>query len=385
MNPALNLNELVLGSILRSRWDPDALDNIQPVLNSTNFSWEEFNHFLLVERLYPLVYYLLREMEWTSDSFKENSEKAFLSTTTQNLLLFKELEEILKLVNSKQIDVILLKGAALATQIYPHIAMRPMEDLDILVKPGDASTMISVLEEIGYHKTRQEEHPGFTLNYENEIGLIKQDSVLKLVEVHWSLFNSSYYQNKIPQDVLWSAARPIKFNRTPTLMLGPEIQFLHLCGHLSLHHAGKGWLWRHDLAEILMHATYHLDWERLLASAQNYDLVIPLRTHLTEVVDIYKINIPIQVLSKLTDLTPSPFERHFFSTSSSPSAAPGKTFLNDFRNIPGLRSKVHFALANLFPSSMYMKYRYKVKSPFLLPFYYIYRWYLGTVDLLKHH
>jgi len=384
MNWIPNPNEEILKLILRSRWDSGALNNRQPILDADIFSWQDFSQFLEQERLFSLVFYLLRDVDWAPGSFREVLEKAYLSTTAQNLILFKELEDYLKLTNSEQINVILLKGAALATQIYPHMAMRPMEDLDILVQPRDASQAISILHNLGYVETRQEEHSGFMLNYENEIGLIKHDKILKMIEVHWSLFNSTYYQNKIPLDLLWNTAESIKFHNTPALILDPEIQFLHLCGHLSMHHAGKGWLWVHDLAEIIMHDSNHLDWERLIKIAQKFELVFPLKIHLTTLAEIYGPIIPAGVISELAEVNPTPFERDYFSRTGASSSTPSRTFIDDFKNIPGLRDKSFFALANIFPSYHYMKHRYKIKHPVMLPFYYIYRWYLGIFGFISN-
>lgn len=374
-------NEILTKIILRSRWEQDALEDALPIIRSEDFSWRAFGQFLQDERLSPLASYLLRGVDWLTDPIRDQLEKASLSTTTQNLILFRELKTILSLTNSQKIKVILLKGAVLATQIYPHMAMRPMLDLDILVSPHDASDVISIIENLGYHKARQEEHPGFTLNYENEVGLIKQESILKMVEVHWNLFNSTYYQNKIPYEKLWESAESIEFNRYQTLVLDPETQFLHLCGHLSLHHAGKGWLWVHDLAEIIMHEKYHLDWTKLINDAQKFDLVLPLKVHLHTLAEIYGAIIPGELLSTLEELQPSAYEQHHFSAVGITTKTASRTFVNDVRNIPGFRDKAIFTLANIFPSSLYMKYRYKVRHPAFLPVYYVYRWYLGIAGL----
>src|SRR5262245_21488251 len=49
------------------------------------------------------------------------------------------LAEILALYRDAGIDALLLKGAALAHMVYPQPALRPMRDIDILVRASDAA------------------------------------------------------------------------------------------------------------------------------------------------------------------------------------------------------------------------------------------------------
>src|SRR5205085_1224654 len=48
------------------------------------------------------------------------------------------LEESLRALNAAGIDVLLLKGAALAYTVYGSFGVRPMRDIDILVRHGQA-------------------------------------------------------------------------------------------------------------------------------------------------------------------------------------------------------------------------------------------------------
>jgi hypothetical protein len=51
----------------------------------------------------------------------------YIESLARNMLLFDELGRVLKAFNEAGIEVIVLKGAALAQTIYPDIALRPME------------------------------------------------------------------------------------------------------------------------------------------------------------------------------------------------------------------------------------------------------------------
>ena len=50
-------------------------------------------------------------------------------------------------------------------------------------------------------------------------------------------------------------------------------------------------------------------------------------------------------------------------------------------SMPDWRQRLHFARANVFPSADYMRQRYGVRHPLLLPIYYPWRWLRGLLGL----
>jgi len=57
--------------------------------------------------------------------------------------------------------------------------------------------------------------------------------------------------------------------------------------------------------------------------------------------------------------------------------ATGRRFWSDLRAIPGWRQRLRFARTHLLPSAAYMRRRYGIAHPLLLPLYYPYRWLRG--------
>src|SRR3954454_15181763 len=60
------------------------------------------------------------------------------------------LADILERFNTAGIDVLVLKGAAIAHLIYPQPVLRPMRDIDILVRAVDVYRAYALLPEIGF-------------------------------------------------------------------------------------------------------------------------------------------------------------------------------------------------------------------------------------------
>ena len=65
------------------------------------------------------------------------------------------------------------------------------------------------------------------------------------IDVHWSLFDSPYYQDRNAMDWFWDTAEPVLYRRSSST----EALLIHLCGHLALHHGTRGLLWGHDIVE----------------------------------------------------------------------------------------------------------------------------------------
>jgi len=63
---------------------------------------------------------------------------------------FQQLGRIVRSLEDESIDYFLLKGSGLAALYYPDPSLRPMQDLDFIVRPEDASRVQQILFQLGY-------------------------------------------------------------------------------------------------------------------------------------------------------------------------------------------------------------------------------------------
>jgi hypothetical protein len=74
-------------------------------------------------------------------------------------LLLHDLAEILQACQQEQIDVLPLKGSLLATIYYAEPGLRPMNDLDLLVRPADEQRTLALLARLRYQTiARSQKH-----------------------------------------------------------------------------------------------------------------------------------------------------------------------------------------------------------------------------------
>lgn len=368
---------------LRSRWDPSALSAARALVTANEIEWEALSASLIAQGLAPLLYDTLRGSDLLPPSLQALLHGAYVANAARNSVLLQELRGILGQLSQEGVAVILLKGAALLQALYGSVALRPMGDLDLLVHRRDVPTVLQVLSRQGYARRHAEPQAGLTIDAENEMLLYRDTGADTAIEVHWSLFDSPYYQERLSLDWLWETTVPLRLEGLETRMLGVEAQLLHLCGHLLLHHQGKGLLWLHDIAEWIVRYRVEISWETLLEKAQTCELVLALQYALHRVASEWSAPVPTSVLTRLDALEPSQGERRIVAWLTKERRPVLLRFWADLTSMPSWSRRLRYALVNIFPSPAYMQRHYRISHPLLIPCYYPYRWIKGLWELLS--
>ncbi|MDW8267999.1 MAG: nucleotidyltransferase family protein [Anaerolineae bacterium] len=379
MSPVSPLIATFLRTALRSRFDPTAADAAAELAARPDFRWDTALAVAAGQGVLPLLYATLAPCSWLPESARAPLREAYTSTALHNRLFLNELGRVLPLLDSHGVDVILLKGVALVAGLYGDPGLRPMADLDLLVRPAAAATAMAVLQDASYHPLEDEVVPGATLAYESQVVLLKSHPVPIGIELHWHLLDSPHYQRLVDMDWFWQTRQPVAGFTAD--VLGPEAQLLHLCAHLWLHHRGQGLLWQFDIVALLAAAA--LDWQTILDRARAYDLVLSTRHVLIGLAQHWQAPVPPSVLAQLRELAPSAAERRLVTRLTAPHRPVWQRFWTDLMAMDAWSSRLRYAWINLFPSPAYMRHRYEISHPYLLPLYYPYRWYRGLRGLVR--
>ena len=297
--------------------------------------------------------------------------------------MMAQLRAILRRLNAAGIPVILLKGAALIETVYQRAALRPMSDLDLLVRREDVARVVETLGSLGFSPDRYERRDGALSDFENEIMLSKTKPPGGLVEIHWSLLDSPHHQARIAMDWFWQTARECEVGQARAGVLSPEALLLHLCAHGWLqHHGASRLLWLHDVAEVL--ARYHeqIDWGVVIDRARQYDMVLALRETLMTMVRDWGACIPDDALLEVRDMEPSHGECAAVDRLAAAQRSSAAEFWYDLAAMSDWRARCAYAGGALVPSATYMRWRYSVRAWCLVPLYYPYRWILALRGLV---
>jgi len=268
--------------------------------------WDRLIALAQQHHVAPLLYARLKKRGiMLPPAIAEQLRQIYRASATRNLRLFQELGDILRALQAANIPVILLKGACLAEAVYGNVALRPMVDVDLLVKPADLAKELDVLRTLGYAA----EHP-FEIESVRHLEphmpqLCKPGGVT--LELHWTIvFPGSYVHFDHDLDQLWSRANPATIGGVQSLMLSPTDLLLHLCLHASVKHrfGGVGLRGFWDMALVIRRYGQEIDWEQFTTRVHQWEMAngVHLALQLTE--EWTGIVIPAPVMRSLQPAPP---------------------------------------------------------------------------------
>ncbi|MCX7670528.1 MAG: nucleotidyltransferase family protein, partial [Anaerolineae bacterium] len=369
---------------LRSRRQPAAAVELMQHAGRPGWNWKAVVACALAEGLAPILYtHLSRSHLWAAlpDDVRRTLTLAYEGSALRSAALLTALEEILERLHRAGVAVLLLKGAAVAERLYGDPALRPMNDLDLLIHEADITKALAALMAGGYVATRVEERPGITIGYESEIALAKPGLIGIAVELHWHLFDSPFYQRRVDTAWFWETATSLPVAGHAVYSLNSTALFLYLAGHLMLHHRGEGLRWWLDLVELIYREGEQIEWPVLPARAEALALLIPLQATLATLIETWGVPVPAGIAARAHAMTPSAAERRAYRRLTAASRSVGQRFWHELADLPTWSARGRFAWAHMFPSPAYMAARYRPSRRWLLPLLYPWRWLNG---LLRH-
>jgi hypothetical protein len=254
------------------------------------------------ERLAPILYVALRGGAAPAPVLAR-LRSAWMAAERQHLLAAGQLREVLAALGRARIDVIVLKGPALAAEFYSDPAMRPFTDLDLLVRRHDRDRALDVLTGLGYlHGS-----PGRSLAYELEhapavylVGRGEDTSRLPL-DLHWQCVAhpGGSRATELAADEIWSRTVPARAAGVSARAFAPEDLLIYLAAHFAIHHALAGALWQLDLALVLKRHAVTLDWDAVGARARRWGAASAVYFALRTVGDRLGVGAPTQVMQRL--------------------------------------------------------------------------------------
>jgi Uncharacterised nucleotidyltransferase len=222
----------------------------------------------------------------------------FRAHTIRNLELTRELLEVLSLLERSGVDALVFKGSVLSQQLYGDLSFREFLDLDILVAPADAWTVISLLSTKGY-----EPHFILTPRQFARFQAMRSQTALYhpgknvLVEVHWALLTPGYTFSPAVW-MPWEAIRTISIAGRSIKTFSDETQLLFACLHQAKHNWSQlGWLM--DLA-ALIHQSPAINWQQIQNGAGSFGTARMIRVTLRLVQRLFPIILPASVTEWIT-------------------------------------------------------------------------------------
>ena len=260
-----------LGCAARPECEPRHLRLLAEEADRLSLSLREWNEVPALAEAHgiaPLLYSHLKDAGVEPPlNIRRELAGLYLRHRESNRVNFTVLSKILTALESADIPVLVLKGAALAHLIYPEPGLRPISDLDLLVPRAAAPRVQKILGALGF-LVPSTFVPGRIFSPKHMApAIVQMDGFSVVAEVHFSLFPPSISP---PFDFNTLESPPLAFRLEPNGIiastLGFEETLWYLCLHLSAIHPLYGQsrlIWMADIVGFAERFADEIDWERI--------------------------------------------------------------------------------------------------------------------------
>ncbi len=248
-------------------------------------------------RLLPQVYRNLHSQN-LHDPWMERLKGVYRKTWYQNRLLFEGIGSVLRLLESRGVETLILRGAALLLHYSRDCGLRPMNDVDILVQRETSQKAIALVTNLG-SKPRFR-LPETTLPAPEASSCAFEGGGGLRFNLHWRL-QLGCEPPRADSD-FWRDARPVDIQGVSTSALSPTDQLLCVCVQGARWNPVPPFRWAADAVMILRNAAWEMDWERFVVQARARRVVLPVRHTLRLLRDALDAPVPEYVFRRLLRL-----------------------------------------------------------------------------------
>ena len=311
------------------------------------------------------------------------AEANYMAAAAQAALRLRELRDVLSSFDTLGVEALVLKGAALAETVYENVALRPMGDLDLLVRERDLETAGEALLALGY---REDSGEAPDLSHHRAFVRLLPSGVYSAIELHRRPFATPPFDRALPADQLFERSRLATIGGRTVPVPSDVDMLLHLSGHLVLQHArSERLIWVADVDRVARLLNAEM-WQEAIERADASSLAPSLSDALAVAVIWFGTPIPSGVNSSLEiaiQNDPDTVSAHSRVRARAPIGHEGARRLTDLKGVDGLLPKLRFALAFAFPPPSFMREHYGVDRISSLSIYYARRIVRGLVHVVS--
>jgi hypothetical protein len=372
LSPEMQFISNILGSSLKPN---DSHIELSHILG--NIDWDEFIPLAARHGVDGLLFYWTNKLKLES-SLPRNVYRSLRGIYESKLHSSEDYRKIIKKILMRcyesEIEIVLLKGAQLSHTDYPHFFLRPMGDIDLLIKGSNKLRIISLMLEMGFNLY----HTGETCDkfFIRGISRREKENTHKpiFVEVHSNLHVPIRLNKSFSVDMaeFWNGTLMEYFNGFPFRQLDPTYNLIYLCTHLGEHHFSR-LIWSYDIALLIHRHGERIDWERLEDHCRRMKVRSPIYHSLSLCQELFGISIPEKILK---NLAPSWWRRkvgHFLIKRNLTMCKQTRTsrFSRFLIKVLSIDSWMEAMLWFLFPTKEWMEQQYSPKNTTEIYAYYL--------------
>jgi hypothetical protein len=294
MNPEANLIRFIIRKIVGGK------DNgIKDFLKCHLINWERFKELIIYHDLTPFAYLILKDFNsFLPEGLREFLKNNYYCALVRCQKLWQEFLRIYEVFSQAGVCLLPIKGIALLEDLYKNKYLRPMTDIDLLVKEEDLPKAEEIFCDLGYRKELYGLKEEYWRKKQCHISFYKrEDRKAPFVELHWSLDFKRGSRNILPE--LWSRIREINVDGMLIKLLSPEDTLFSLALHSR--RLGRTLCLKnvYDAILLLNKHALHFDWDYVLDESKRGKMCTTIFFLLSQVKFLLNADIPEMVWKKL--------------------------------------------------------------------------------------
>ena len=221
--------------------------NPEKIKAEEKVNWKWIHNYAINQNLVSIFLQILNP-ETVSAEIMEDWRQLKMRILFTQIKALRATCKLFSILEDAKINALSMRGIILANTIYKNIDMRPMRDVDILIRPDDVERALEVLRANGLepYKRRRTQC------------LYSIDDIK--FEIHWSFLTAKRYRFKLDTDKLLESRKKIKTPEGNLYSLSDENEFLGLILHAFIHHDLYVILSLIDMGLFMTQTNIDFDW-----------------------------------------------------------------------------------------------------------------------------
>ena len=295
------------------------------------------------------------------------------------------LSDLLNAFSGREIRSTVLKGTALAYDLYERPACRARGDTDLLVDCGQLNEAREILTELGFVRDAAAASHNDEFHLQEVWRFDCPDGTTHPVDLHWQVMNYPALEGVLDTAACMTSSVPLPRLCDTAFTMNRPAMLVHVLLHRAAHvtapyfsggstfYGGDRLIWVQDIGKLA--AVFDDDdWHNFVTMARNKGIARVCLDGLTLAHRRLGAKLPDAVAKALTD-APSrqPVSAYLLDS--------GKLIrrLRDMRAMRGLASMLYYAATRIFPSRAFMRAKYPGLAGLPIAWLYVRR----AVDLLR--
>jgi len=191
------------------------------------------------------------------NAFSTYARVALVREEQRNRIIGSVLSELLRTLETRDIQPVLIKGAALAATVYPEPWARHVHAIDLLIDAADWRTLRELLPKLRFTAGSNGPDAEHHQTYRHWTGLA--------LGVHSRAFYLPYFE--LPRAAVERRTTKLDLQGVAVRTLSPEDSLVHLCGHAMYARSRPNQRWVCD-AVLLIRKYSRLDWSLVADTAE---------------------------------------------------------------------------------------------------------------------